>query len=204
MYRIGLTGGVGSGKSEAARVFADLGAVVITADELARGLVEPGSPVLERIVEAFGRGVLAGDGTLDRKRLAALAFGDPAKLALLNAISHPPLVEGIIGRLEELERAGRDGIVVVDAALLAEWDVTDLFDLVVLIAAPVEIRVARLVAAGYAEADARARIGAQLPEERLRDAADRVIDNASTLDELRGAVRALWRTLPPNMEGQRR
>lgn len=198
MYRIGLTGGIGSGKSEAARVFADLGAVVVTADELARRLVEPGSPVLEKIAEAFGGGVLAGDGALDRKRLAALAFGEPTKLAILNAITHPPLVAAIIGRLEELDRTGSEGVAVVDAALLTEWDITDLFDLVLLTAAPVEVRVERLVASGYTEADARARIEAQLPEERLRDAADHVIENAGTLEELRGAVRDLWRTLPPN------
>jgi len=204
MYRIGLTGGIGSGKSEAARVFADLGAVVVTADELARKLVEPGSPVLARIVEAFGPEVLAGDGTLDRKRLAALAFGEPARLGLLNAITHPPLVAAIIGRLEELDRTGSERVAVVDAALLTEWDITDLFDLVLLIAAPTEIRVARLTAAGMTEADARARIEAQLPEERLRDAADRVIDNASTLEEFRSAVRGLWRTLPPNTGGDGR
>jgi dephospho-CoA kinase len=198
MYRIGLTGGIGSGKSEAAEVLSDLGAVVVTADELARTIVEPGSPVLDKIVEAFGREVLTRDGTLDRGRLASLAFGDAANLAVLNEITHPPLVAAIIERLEELDRTGPDGVAVVDAALLTEWDITDLFDLVLLIAAPVEVRVARLVGSGYAEADARARIEAQLPEERLRETADRVIENESTLEELRSAVRALWRTLPPN------
>jgi dephospho-CoA kinase len=204
MYRIGLTGGIGSGKSEAARVLADLGAVVVTADELARRLVEPGSPVLERIVESFGRDVLAADGSLDRKRLAAVAFGDPAKLAVLNEITHPPLVAAIIGRLEELGRGGASGVAVVDAALLTEWDITDLFDLVLLIASPAEVRVGRLVASGYTEADARARIQAQLPEERLREAADHVVENEGTLEELRGAVRDLWRTLPPNTGGDTR
>ena len=198
MYRIGLTGGIGSGKSEAAGVLADLGAVIVTADELARRLVEPGSPVLAKVVDTFGPEVLAGDGTLDRRRLAALAFGDPTRLALLNAITHPPLVAAIIERLEELDRIGSEGVAVVDAALLTEWDITDLFDLVLLVSAPIETRVARVVGSGYTEADARARIEAQLPEERLRDAADRVIDNASTLDELRSAVEGLWRTLPPN------
>jgi dephospho-CoA kinase len=201
MYRIGLTGGIGSGKSEAARVLAGLGAVVVTADELARRLVEPGSPVLARIVDAFGGGVLRGDGTLDRKRLASLAFGDAANLALLNEVTHPPLVAAIIERLEALDRERGEGVAVVDAALLTEWDVTDLFDLVLLIAAPVEVRVARLVDAGYAEADARARIEAQLPEERLREVADHVIENAGTLEELRRTVVALWRTLPPNTGG---
>lgn len=204
MYRIGLTGGIGSGKSEAAGVFADLGAVVVTADELARGLVERGSPVLQRIVEAFGPEVLADDGTLDRKRLAALAFSDPAKLALLNEITHPPLVSAIIERLEELDREGPARVAVVDAALVTEWDITDLFDLVLLIAAPVDVRVERLTASGYTEADARARIDAQLPEDRLRAAADHVIENEGTPEELRTAVRALWRTLPPNTgEGRR-
>jgi dephospho-CoA kinase len=204
MYRIGLTGGIGSGKSEAARVLADLGAVVVTADELARRLVEPGSAVLDKIVDAFGREVLRNDGTLDRRRLAALAFGDPARLAVLNEITHPPLVAAIIERLEELDRVSREGVAVVDAALLTEWDITDLFDLVLLVAAPTEVRVARLVKAGLNEADARARIRAQLPEERLRDAADRVIENAGTLDELVSAVRDLWRALPPNTgEGRR-
>jgi dephospho-CoA kinase len=198
MYRIGLTGGIGSGKSEAARVLSDLGAVVVTADELARRLVEPGAPVLARIVEGFGNEVLADDGSLDRKRLAARAFGDPVKLALLNELTHPPLVAAIIERLEELDRARPEGVTVIDAALLVEWDITDLFDLVLLIAAPVETRVARLVAMGYREADARARIDAQLPEERLREAADAVIENTSTLNDLRAAVEGIWRTLPPN------
>ena len=204
MYRIGLTGGIGSGKSEAARVLADLGAAIVTADELARKLVEPGGPVLSRIVDAFGGEVLRSDGTLDRGRLAGLAFGDPAKLAVLNAITHPPLVAAIIERLEELDRTGPEGVAVVDAALLTEWDITDLFDLVLLIRAPREVRVARLAAAGYAESDARARIEAQLPDERLVEAADRVIDNATTLDDLRGAIEELWRTLPPNKREERR
>jgi dephospho-CoA kinase len=201
MYRIGLTGGIGSGKSEAARVLAELGAVIVTADELAREIVEPGSSVLGKLVEAFGEGIVAPDGALDRARLASIAFGDPAKLGLLNEITHPPLVRAIIGRLEELARTDPGGVVVVDAALLTEWDITDLFDLMLLIAAPTEIRVARLVDSGYTEAGARARIGAQLPEERLRDAADHVIENTGTLEELRSAIAELWRTLPPNTGG---
>ena len=204
MYRIGLTGGIASGKSEAARVLARLGAVIVTADELARELVAPGGTVLGKIVDAFGQDVLAADGTLDRKKLAARGFGDPAKLALLNAITHPPLIEAIIDRLEELDRSGRDGVAVVDAALLVEWDITDLFDLVLLIRAPREVRVARFVRDGHTEGEARARIEAQFAEGTLLQAADRVIENTSTLDDLRRAVEELWWTLPPNAKEERR
>lgn len=203
MYRIGLTGGIGSGKSEAARILADLGAVIVTADELARVLVEPGGTVLSEIVDAFGDEVLTRDGTLDRTRLAGLAFGDPVKLATLNAITHPPLVAAIIERLEELDRGDPEGVVVVDAALLAEWDITDLFDLVLVIRAPLEVRAARQVQEGRTERDARARIAAQFAEERLLEVADRVIENASSLDELRRAIEQLWRTLPPNTKEER-
>jgi dephospho-CoA kinase len=204
MYRIGLTGGIGSGKSEAARVLADLGAVIVTADELARGIVEPGSSVLSEIVDAFGDEVLAGDGTLDRARLAGLAFGDPVKLARLNAITHPPLIAAVIERLEELDQGDPEGVVVVDAALLAEWDITDLFDLVLVIRAPLEVRVARQVEGGRTERGARARIAAQFAEERLLEVADSVIENVSSLDDLRRAIEELWRTLPPNAKEDRR
>ena len=196
MLRIGLMGGIGSGKSEAAAVLRRLGADVIEADAVARELVAPGSRVLDEIVDAFGSDVLRPDGTLDRPRLGRRAFSDPALLARLNGITHPPLIDALMERVESTERRRRRGVVVVDAALLADWDVLDLFDVVVAVTAPPEVRLSRTIAGGLSEDEARARAAAQTEEADLAAMADVVIENAGTLEDLERAVREFWQTLP--------
>ena len=187
MYRVGLTGGIASGKSTVSRVLSECGAVVIEADVVARTLVEPGSPLLTELAAEFGEGVLRDNGTLDREMLGRIAFASEERLARLNAITHPPLVAQIIALVEDAEResAGTGGVLVVDAALLAEWDILDLFDTIVVVDAPIESRIERLVANGLSEDLARDRMAAQLASEDLAQRGDVVIDNGGTLDDLR-------------------
>jgi dephospho-CoA kinase len=192
MITVGLTGGIGSGKSTVAELLASYGAVVIDADVLAREAVAPGTPGLARVVEEFGPQVLAPDGSLDRSRLGALVFADPDRLAALNAIVHP-----YVGarRAELAAAAPEDAVVVFDVPLLVENALTG-YDLVVVVDAPVETQVRRLGAErGMAESDARARIAAQATREQRRAAADVVIDNDGDLASLRVQVDRLWADL---------
>ncbi|GGO02170.1 dephospho-CoA kinase [Microbispora rosea subsp. aerata] len=193
MLKVGLTGGIGSGKSEVSRRLAARGAVVIDADKIAREVVEPGTPGLAEIVEAFGEEVLRPDGTLDRERLGAIVFSDPEKLKILNGIVHPKVGE----RTEQLQReAPPDAVVVFDVPLLAENNLAALYDVVVVVDTPDEVRLERLRRfRNMPEADARARIAAQAPrEERLR-IADIVIGNEGSLEELDAQVEKVWQDL---------
>ncbi|WP_113702707.1 dephospho-CoA kinase [Nonomuraea lactucae] len=186
MLKIGLTGGIGSGKSEVSRRLAARGAVVIDADRIAREVVEPGTVGLARVVAAFGDEVLRPDGSLDRERLGAIVFADPDKLAVLNSIVHPLVGE----RVAELQgRAPDDAILVYDVPLLVENKLAPLYDVVVVVDASDEVRIARLAEhRGMPESDAKARIAAQAGrEERLR-AAHIVIPNEGSLDELEARV----------------
>lgn len=193
MLKVGLTGGIGSGKSEVSRRLAARGAVVIDADKIAREVVEPGTPGLAEIVEAFGEEVLRPDGTLDRERLGAIVFSDPEKLKILNGIVHPKVGE----RTEQLQReAPPDAVVVFDVPLLAENNLAALYDVVVVVDTPDEVRLERLRRfRNMPEADARARIAAQASrEERLR-IADIVIGNEGSLEELDAQVEKVWQDL---------
>jgi len=190
MLRVGLTGGIGSGKSTAARRFAELGAVLVDSDVLAREVVAPGTEGLAEIVTAFGAGVLGSDGGLDRPALAAVVFGDPQARARLNAIVHPRVRDRTA---ELIARTPGDAVVVQDVPLLVETGSPAAFALVVVVHADAEDRVRRLVESrGMAEADARARIGAQASDEARRAAADVVLDNGGSPRDLRTAVDALW------------
>lgn len=193
MIKVGLTGGIGSGKSEVARLLSSYGALVIDADAIAREVVAPGTAGLARVVEKFGTGVLRPDGSLDRPALGAVVFADPDRLAALNAIVHP-----LVGaRTAELMRAAPEGAVVVyDVPLLVENHLEDAYDVVVVVDASPETQVRRLVEhRGMAEADVRARMAAQASREQRRAAADVVIDNNGDLDALRAQVADLWRVL---------
>lgn len=190
---MGLTGGIASGKSEVSRVLSRLGATVVDADVIARRLVEPGSRVLEALAETFGPDVLRPDGSLDRAAVAGRAFASDDALRDLNAIVHPPLVDEIRREIEESRDA--EGVLVVDAALLVEWDLAGEFDTVVVVSSPVELRVERLRSGGMTEEEARGRVAAQLPEEELVASADVVIENDGSLEELRARAERLWLTI---------
>jgi len=192
MLRIGLTGGIGSGKSTVAARLAEHGAVVIDADAIAREVVAVGTPGLAAVVERFGTGVLLPDGALDRSKLGQLVFGDEAALADLNAIVHP-----LVGArsAELMAAAGPDAVVVYDVPLLVENGLESGFDAVLVVAAPLEVRLERLAGRGMDEDTARARIAQQASDERRRAVATVVLDNAGSRAQLRDAVDAAWRRL---------
>ncbi|AWL37832.1 MULTISPECIES: dephospho-CoA kinase [Streptomyces] len=193
MLKVGLTGGIGAGKSEVSRLLVRCGAVLVDADRIAREVVEPGTPGLASVVETFGPGILAADGTLDRPALGAIVFADPDRLAALNALVHPL----VAARSAELERAaGPDAIVVHDVPLLAENGLAPLYDLVVVVDAAPGTQLDRLVRLrGMTERDARARMAAQATREQRLAVADLVVDNDGPLDDLEPQVRRIWADL---------
>ena len=193
MIKVGLTGGVGSGKSQAAQLLADRGAVVVDADRLAREVVAPGTPGLRRVIEVFGDDVLDTDGALDRPAMAALVFGDAQARARLEAIVHP-----LVGaRAAELMAAAAvDAVVVYDVPLLVERANAAGYDLVVVVDASDDVRIDRLVRLrGWTEADAQARMRAQAGREERLAVADVVLANEGSLEELTEQVDALWQSL---------
>ncbi|MDG9725476.1 MULTISPECIES: dephospho-CoA kinase [unclassified Streptomyces] len=193
MLKVGLTGGIGAGKSEVARLFVEYGAVLIDADRIAREVVAPGTPGLAAVVEAFGEDVLTGDGSLDRPKLGSIVFADPEKLAALNSIVHP-LVGARSRALEEA--ADDDAVVVHDVPLLTENGLAPLYDVVVVVDADPATQLDRLVRLrGMTEPDARARMAAQATREQRREIADVVIDNDVPLDALRARVKKVWAEL---------
>lgn len=204
MFRIGLAGGMGSGKSQVAARLCELGALVIEADAVARDMVAEGTEVLAAIVDAFGESVLADDGGLDRGALAEVAFSSEERLRVLNAITHPALIREILRRSEELTRRSPSGVLVVDAALLVQWDILDMFDVVLIVHAPVDLRVRRLVDAGFVEDDVRRRMRSQLPDDVMLAAADVVVENEGSIEELRAAVDDFWESLQGNQWEDRR
>jgi len=190
VLRIGLTGGIGSGKSTVSRLLAERGAVIVDADVIAREVVEPGTPGLAAVVDAFGPGIVADDGSLDRPALAAVVFADPEARRRLDGIVHP------LVRARATEVAGAappDAVVVNDVPLLVETGQAAAYDLVLVVEADTETRVARLVQRGLTADDARARMAAQATDEQRRAVADVVLDNSGTEDELAAQVDRLWR-----------
>jgi len=197
MILLGLTGGIGSGKSTVSAMLVERGAELIDADAITREVQQPGSPVLAAIAERFGDDMLAEDGSLRRQRLADRVFADPEELAALNAIVHPAVGAEIQRRIDEAR--GRPGVVVLDVPLLGEhprWPVSA----TVVVDTDTEVAVARLVQQrGMSEADARARIARQMSREERRARADRVVVNDGSLEDLRRQVDELWawaQTLP--------
>ncbi|MFF8018193.1 dephospho-CoA kinase [Streptomyces sp. NPDC007929] len=193
MLKVGLTGGIGAGKSEVSRLLVACGAVLIDADRIAREVVAPGTPGLAAVVEAFGEEILAADGSLDRPRLGAIVFSDAEKLATLNAIVHP--LVGARSRERE-EAAAEDAVVLHDVPLLTENGLAPLYDLVIVVDAAPETQLDRLVRLrGMTEEDARARMAAQATREQRREIADIVIDNDVPLEELERRVKDVWAEL---------
>lgn len=191
--RVGLTGGIASGKSTVSSLFAELGAVVIDGDKLAREVVERGTPGLAAVVQAFGTELLTPDGDLDRPAMGAIVFNDDAKRKVLETIVHPLVFE----RYAELEAAtGPDDIVIHDIPLLAESGRAEEFDEIVVVDAPEELQVERMLHdRGWTEADARARIASQATRDERLAIATHVIDNTGSLDDLRTRVVEIYEEL---------
>jgi dephospho-CoA kinase len=193
VLRVGLTGGIGAGKSEVSKRLAAQGAVVIDADLIAREVVAPGTDGLAEVIGAFGAGVLGPDGALDRVALGEIVFADKAKLATLNSIVHPR----VGARMRELEEeAGPGSVIVHDVPLIAENGLADAYDLVVVVDVPPRIQLDRLVRLrGMSREQAQARMAAQASREHRLSIAGIVVDNSGSLAELDRQVGELWSEL---------
>ena len=193
MLLVGLTGGIGSGKSTVSAMFAERGAVIVDADQIARDLQAPGSPVLVAMAERFGGHIIDGDGALDRAAVAAIVFNDRNALEDLNRIVHPAMHDEITAQIEAHRTTGR--VVVLDFPLLAE-NPRDGLDATIVVDVDPEIAVARLVdQRGLADADARARIASQASRADRLEIATHIIDNSGDLDALSARVDEVWAEL---------
>ena len=196
MKVLGLTGGIGSGKSMVLSMFANLGAEVIAADQLAREVVEPGQPALEEIATAFGRDMLMPDGRLDRGKLARIIFADPVARARLNAITHPRIRERMA--TEMALRGSRPGLLIVDIPLLYENDRSDTVESVIVVWVDAKTQLRRLTERdGLTPDEARQRIAAQMPLDEKRARADLVVDNSGSRENTRRQVEAIYRRFAP-------
>jgi dephospho-CoA kinase len=192
VLKVGLTGGIGSGKSAVARLLAEHGAAIIDADELAREVVAPGTPGLAEIVAAFGDDVLLPDGSLDRPALGRIVFADPEQRRRLEKITHPLIGEETFRRMDAL---ADHAVVVHDVPLLAEGKMQGLYDCVIVVEAPREVRLARLEQRGLPRAEAEGRMASQATDEQRRAIATYVLDNAGTLQDLSRQVDQVWEKL---------
>ncbi|MCV7346447.1 dephospho-CoA kinase [Mycolicibacterium rhodesiae] len=196
MLRIGLTGGIGAGKSTVSATFSECGGIVVDGDVISREVVEPGTEGLAKLVDAFGSQILLPDGALNRPALAGIAFGDEEKRQTLNGIVHPLVATR---RSELIAAAGEDAVIVEDIPLLVESQMAPMFPLVIIVHADPELRVKRLIEyRGFSEEDARARIAMQATEEQRRQVADVWLDNSGSAGQLVEQARELWyqRILP--------
>lgn len=194
MLLVGLTGGIGSGKSTVARMLAERGALVIDADEAARQVVEPGTPGFDAVVQRFGPEVVGPDGSLDRTRVAEIVFADEEARQALNDITHPLVGEEMMRRVAE---APDDGIVVMDIPLLAEGgkDRASAYPVVIVVEAPPDVRLDRLAARGMDRADAEARMARQASDDERRAIATHVVDNSGDLAALERRIDDVWADL---------
>jgi dephospho-CoA kinase len=199
MLRVGLTGGLAAGKSTVAAFFRELGAFHVDADLIAHALLAPGGAARREVAARFGETVVEADGGIDRKALAAIVFADPQALADLNALVHPK-VRAEIARLirDEESRGSASPVALIDAALLVESGIHRDLDAVVVVACSEATQVARAVARGLPEGEARARVAAQAPLREKLAAADHVIDNEGSLEDTARQVRAVWKKLTVN------
>jgi dephospho-CoA kinase len=201
MFVVGLTGGIGSGKSTFAGLLAERGAEIIDADQLGRAALDPGKPTWHSVVDQFGDEILVAAGLdIDRKRLAAVVFGDKQKLAALNAIVHPAITKGIADALEMLR--GTDEIVVLDAALIVELGLHEALDSLIVVTASETRRRSRLeTARGMTPDEITARIGAQASEEELLQRADIVVRNEGDMKALEAEADRVWAELQERLSG---
>ncbi|MGC8762229.1 MAG: dephospho-CoA kinase [Acidobacteriota bacterium] len=193
MLHVGLTGGIGSGKSTVAALLREKGAETLDADRMVREMLAPGGEAVEPVLGAFGGHLRDGEGGVDRRALAALAFADPAARARLEALLHPRVIARRRALLEEIaRRRGPRTVVVSEAALIFEAGTQGEFDATVLVTAPREVRLQRLAAAGWDPVDAERRMAAQWDDDRKAALADFVVDNGGGLDRTRAEVDRLW------------
>ncbi len=196
--RIGLTGGIGSGKSTVAARLSELGAIVIDADAIAREVLAPGTPGLAEVAERFGAGLIGPDGVLDRAALGRIVFADQQALADLNAITHPRIGQRTA---ELMAAAGPDAAVVYDVPLLVENGMAGSFDAVLVVEAPLDVRLHRLEGRGMDRPTAESRIAQQATDAQRRAVATVVLDNGGSLDELNSQVDRAWRAVTgPGLE----
>lgn len=200
MKAIGITGGISCGVSLVARRFRELGAIIIEADQIAREVVEPGSEAHRKIVETFGKEVIRPDGTLDRRRLGAIVFKDPAARRRLNVITHPEIRRRIRAQVEGVAAEQPDAVVIVDVPLLLDTTGPEAFDLdgVIVVMATPEQQITRLMARdNLSREEAERRLAAQRPVAEKAAEADWVIDNTGTIEDTHRQVQALWAELNP-------
>jgi len=193
---VGLTGGIASGKTTVLNMFGRLGAVIIDMDRIARDVVAPGSAGLERVVEEFGPAVLAGDGSLDRRKLRRIVFEDAARRKVLESIIHPAVLEGFAVRVEAVASQQSEAVILAEVPLLFEVGFQALFDAVVLVYIPAAMQIRRLVIRdGITESEAETALEAQLPIEKKRSWADYVIENDGGRESTEKQVAAVWKRL---------
>lgn len=199
MLIVGLTGGIGSGKSTVAQLLASYGAAVVDVDALGREIIAPGGTAVEPVLERFGDRLRAPDGGIDRPVLASIVFNDPDELAALNEISHPAINDLLDERISRIGEAGAADVVVLDMAVLTEStlgrNTRFPYEIVVTVEAPPDIRLERLIGRGMTADDAQARLASQATDEQRREAANFVIANGGGNDELADAASQLWDAL---------
>jgi len=194
MLTIGLTGGIGTGKSTVTKILSELGATVLDADQVGHQIYLPGGPAYDGVVAAFGKKILAPDGTIDRKLLGPIVFADPAALKRLNAIVHPKMFARMSAMVDEIRRGGDRAPIVIEAAILIEANWIPLFDEIWMITASRDNVVERVERERAMKPEqTEARIKAQLPDHERRRHAALVIENDGTIDELRARLAEIWR-----------
>lgn len=193
MYVIGVTGGIGAGKSIVSRILVDLGAKVIDADKIARDIVKPGEPALKELVEEFGEQILTQEGELDRKKLSDIVFGDNEKLEKLNKITHKYIIERIINLVEKEKKEKRFDIVVLDVPIPVKKGFLDIADEIWVVTANKQTRIERIIKRnGFSREEAEKRIASLPGDEEYLEIADEVIENNSTLEDLEKKVAKLY------------
>ncbi len=199
MLIVGLTGGIGAGKSTVARLLGSHGAAVVDVDALGREIIAQGGTAVEPVLERFGDHLRASDGGIDRPALASIVFNDPDELAALNEISHPAINELLDERIESIGEAGATDVVVLDMAVLTEStlgrNTRFPYEIVVTVEAPPDIRLERLIERGMTSVDAKARLVSQATDEQRREVSNFVIGNGGGSDELADATTKLWDAL---------
>lgn len=193
MYVIGVTGGIGAGKSMVSRILVDLGAKVVDADKIARDIVKPGEPALMELVNEFGKEILTGQGELDRQKLSQMVFGDNEKIEKLNKITHKYIVERIINLVEKEKRDKRFDIIVLDVPIPVKKGFLDIADEIWVVTADKETRIERIIKrSGFTREEAEKRIASLPADEEYLEIADEVIENNSSLEELEKKVAKLY------------